>query len=930
MMNLKKGSALLLVGMMIMSGLVAFLSAPVVSADTIVGSSRFDVVFDDTFMTDELIYDVDNADMSYFFLGEGDGVQDDQATANTLGIQIQCVNDWYATGDTNATNVNVNITNYNSNVFDFEDPDPSTSDINGGVWPAPGIATFAGDLAGVTTMTFTWTFDVLKTAGLGAASDTSIDLRIWYRVAPAGRTSTFDVQIYLSSIFDDPTTPGHEHLPDMLDANTGAGEDVLFEAGDTFEPARLELWNYDSTDIDDLECIVTPPTANGITLRNNRAWLPNGINPGQSDNATYRVDVASRTLPGVYPGTAAITYTRDDSDLRIVEPVTNVVDFRVNYNFYNANPYPVFDTESREQCYASAVTLLEDDGVAVRQEFPVYQSVQIDQSTFSDKTIKIEVNITNNGNVDLQRVTYMLDVTNPLWDYFRNPKIYYDENSGPIVLYDDISIMFNEHNIGTVISFNFTVIVAKEIPIGEHRLPILYDGFFFDNGTLGDPTNMTTIMGGNGLPSFPTPADPDDLELSFSVWVNDGVMDCYSTGITAGPAADKLDIRSEEITVGIVNMEGYSFIDILVTANFTGTPYYAPLIDTATGQPPVPSARSQIVEATNANVATPLMSWGWYNDTALPAYYTIEPTFRVDTDSTMRPDRYPFTLTITAIIENTLEEVTTTIAAGAEFDFVGYGAVPLITAFTAEDIIPGQAFDLVLTVENVGDDTLRDVWLDIAPDNTAPFPWDIESDFKLQFDWAAIYSNWVDVTGPIELQEDMFYTMESLDVDNIREIIEINLYMEGVYSDPGSTIQLIHIIDLAPGASFDVTFEMFADKDMVNGKPYNVIVRMTGIDPDDNAVNQTQILEVWSSLPGDSYNPVELDWFDAGLKLLFLVLFFLIVLALLLLVYNKFKGEPSDEDEDEFDFEDDDEPASFEEPKAPETETKAPEELVQP
>ena len=175
----------------------------------------------------------------------------------------------------------------------------------------------------------------------------------------------------------------------------------------------------------------------------------------------------------------------------------------------------------------------------------------------------------------------------------------------------------------------------------------------------------------------------------------------------------------------------------------------------------------------------------------------------------------------------------------------------------------------------------------------------------------------------------MFYTMESLDVDNIREIIEINLYIEGVYSDPGSTIQIIHIIDLAPGATFDVTFEMFADKDMVNGKPYNVDVTIIGIDPDGVTITEDQTLEIWSSLPGDSYNPVDLDWFDAGLKLLFLVLFFLIVLALLLIIYNKFKGEPVDEDEDEFDFEDD-EPASFEEPAAPVTETKAPEELVQP
>jgi cbb3-type cytochrome oxidase subunit 3 len=170
----------------------------------------------------------------------------------------------------------------------------------------------------------------------------------------------------------------------------------------------------------------------------------------------------------------------------------------------------------------------------------------------------------------------------------------------------------------------------------------------------------------------------------------------------------------------------------------------------------------------------------------------------------------------------------------------------------------------------------------------------------------------------------MFYTMETLDVDNVREIIEINLYMDGVYSMPGSTINFIHIMELAPNTNISVSFEMIADKDMVNGKPYNVVVTMSGIGADGEAYEQVQTLEVLSSLPGDSYNPVELDWFDAGLKLLALVLFFIIVLAILLWVYNKYKGEPEEEEdeEEEFDFEDEEPSFGAEETKV---ETKEPE-----
>jgi cbb3-type cytochrome oxidase subunit 3 len=303
-------------------------------------------------------------------------------------------------------------------------------------------------------------------------------------------------------------------------------------------------------------------------------------------------------------------------------------------------------------------------------------------------------------------------------------------------------------------------------------------------------------------------------------------------------------------------------------------------------------------------------------------------SFDVDTDPNMTPDRYPFTLEITAVIEETLEVVTMVVdyTQGAVVDYAGYGPDIYISAFTADDIVPGERFNLVLTLENSGDETLRDVTVFIPTDTTEEYDWALEQDFKEQFDWSDMFEQWNDdftyTWEDTEFPSDIFYTVEDLDVDNIREIVEINLYMDGVYSDPGATIAMIHIIDLAPGATFDVTFEMIADKDMVNGKPYDINIEIEGIGPDGGAaLNFDRDITVMSSLPGDSYNPVELDWFDAGIKALGLFLFFIIVLAILLFVYNMFKGEPYDEDEDDFDFEDDEpfEPAPA--PAAPAEDT---------
>jgi hypothetical protein len=910
MKSSKKVSAIILVGMLMTTGLVAFLSAPV-SAHTPIGSVpyRFQVDYDTAAMSAEMVYDRDGADESYFLLGEqSDATQNRVATANTLTVNITCLNNWFTWYDAGPA-VNIYIIDLHLNItndvtgFDFQDSNtnilaPQIQPTTGSPWPAPTNASHS----------FTWTFDILTTAGLGPS--VLIPMTMWWNVNNTPQSLTFNVQIYISSIFDNPGTEGHELLPDVQDA-TGGGDDVRFEAGDVFEAGTITLHNYDDNGITDLECWLTAPSNSGITLRFNRAWLPNGIANGVNGVCNYRVDVASRTLPGIYHGTAAINYTRQDNNVRITEPVTASIEFEVDYNFRDTDPLPTFHpdgvtetNESNEQCYASAVAIIAEEANTTKQDNPPYTKVTMEQSTFSDKKIRIRVNITNNGNSDLNRVTYRLNVEDPAWDYFRDPMVYYSYSSGPAVLMDPISIMFDTHIIGEVKSFEFEVIVAKEIPIGEHRLPIIYDGFYFNNGTLGEPTDMAFVNGVDGVPN-----GINDLELVFAIVVTDGQLNCHVTTVTAAADLDKDDIRSEVITVNVQNDEQYAFIDILATADFTGTPFYAPLIDTATGQPPAPASRNHVIQAQNAYVQDPLDAW------AEGGVIGLE--FRVDTDPTMVPDRYPFSLTITAIIRNTLVEVTTTVIAGAEFDFEGYGPEIVITAFTADDIVPGEHFDLALTIQNLGDDAARDLWVSIPSDGTDEYPWTVEADFKDQFDWSSVYSNWFEVTGPIDIPDDMFYTVESLDVDNIREIIEINLYMEGVYSEPGSTIEVIKITDLEPGATTTCTFDMIADKDMVNGKPYTIDVSVEGINPDgtDNIGpvfydSGTQTIEVMSSVAGDSYNPVELNWFGAGMKLMGLFLFFVIVIVILLIVYNKFKGSPKKEEEEEFGFED-------EKPKTP-------------
>ncbi len=379
-MNWRKAFALLFVGMMTISGLVA-ISAPVV-ADTEIVDNVFEVVFDDNTMLGEMLYYIDESDTSFFLLGEGDGVSDDTAAENRLTIEIQCLD--IDTG--NVDDVLVNVTDFDSNVFDFQDdntataaPDYEGTPVSGAPWdPASD-----GD-----TEDYTWEFDILETDLLGTSADTTIECSITWLdsgAAPPEYVSEvdFNVEIYISSIFDNPTNEPDEQLPNMQDET----EDPEFEAGDMFEEAEMDLRNYDDDAIDDLTCVVTlpgtPPGTDGITFSGDRdtCWIPDGIPATTTDQTLYRVDVAAGTAPGVYPGSADITYTRIDSGLFITESNLGV-DFEVDFSFDDDDPVPDAHPYSNYQMVVADASIIEYSAAGTRMT----ESGQASQTGENDET----------------------------------------------------------------------------------------------------------------------------------------------------------------------------------------------------------------------------------------------------------------------------------------------------------------------------------------------------------------------------------------------------------------------------------------------------------------------------------------------------------------------------------------------------------------
>ncbi len=895
MKNWRKGSALLLVGLMIMSGLVAF-SAPVLANENLTGAAGIQAVFDDDWMIDHPgINDPEEPiEVNYDFIGTSlYYLGDDEA-----GIDITFLN-----GGTDVDNdIDVTFTLSSGSGNTLITPGDTSSQIN--TDPDGALLVFTAWDAG-DTITASFTVDIGPIGNV----ETLYPMRVavQYTMAGTTETNTLNFDVYLSSLWHgdvDPDGAGpldaddaidaEYMLPDVVDVSTGG--DAPFEAGDTFKEARLTLTNHASFGITELNGTLNSLDSQ-ITLYNDVAMKPAATAAGTNAEFNYRLDVAANTLPGdEYEAEFVCDYLRNVNgvDVYCTENM-RMSHFAVDFSFADDDPMEDGTLWSEYQCYATNVTILNNTR-QVDYDAP-YDIPTIDQSVYSDEPLKMEVTIINNGNTPLYNVEFELDPTTTAWDYFRNPRFFWEDINAGTPDYDTITDTYTTFTVGASITFQIEVFVMNDIPIGEHRLPIVYNGFYFNDGSLGAATSYANTF--------------TDLEVIFSVFVVDETIACH---IPAGGVVslgtdivgDKLDLTAETVEVTIVNDEQYNFIDVIVSADFTGTPWYMPVIGMA----------DPWVDANEANPAIPFEQWTPTTDLVV--------TFDVDTYPDMTPDRYPFVLNITAVIEGTLEVVTVIVdyRQGAVIDYVGFGPDIYIAAFTGDDeIVPGEDFALTLTLTNQGDDTLRNVIIMIDADDTVEYDWDFEADFKDQFNWEGVFDEWggTSAAGPIgeaggvtwensEFPSEMFYTMESLDVDNIREIVEINLYADGVYSDPGARIVAIRILDLAPGATTDVVFDMYADKDMVNGKPYAFNVTIQGVDSEGVNYFEVREISVMSSLPGSSYNPVELDWFDAGIKALGLFLFFVIVLAILLFVYNMFKGDSYDEDEDDFDFEDDDEP----------------------
>ncbi len=632
---------------------------------------------------------------------------------------------------------------------------------------------------------------------------------------------------------------------------------VLY-AGQTFTPLSIDVddsWNGVNGLYLNLSAI--PP---GIHFDQTWGWIPGDV---ETDTIGYRVDVDNDMAPGVYPVDYQVQYFNNDG---IWCTETGTLDITVEFT-------PVIEASLT----GNQITVTQGN-----QSIPA-----------------LGVTFTNTGNVDLRNVeiTPQLDGT-----FFFSPVQWYEGQSGSgdqnaQTQVDKIEI--DQLGIGNTATGEWYIALDPYVQAGEHRILFDWTATYFDNGATDNPTHYvdTHVRWWNNDGNDSTPMVP---EIQF----NDGSgLGAWSSPWMAGPYV-MIDVRDDhpdfsankivneetgrdyidlynnelidaEISSDITNFEMVGYTDLKATLQVgPGTPFWDPLDHSA--------------RTTSNDIAD--------SDTSVNAGGVAEIWWHVDIDPNAEPGLYTVEIVLSGRNVDTTEYMNTTLTAVVEIR--GAGPELMVTGVLTGDVSPGKIFDLNLTITNMGDDTARDVFVILPGDfgynwNVIDGFVDSISSYDSSSSWGSSSGYYFNNNSHDRNVSSNGVTLEQLNINDAKDIVDLALYIEGVFDSPSAQVWLIKIPNLAPGESTNAVFKMMTNINMVKGRPYPIEVATFYTDSYGNGDMWDNMIVVRTSDPGTPYHGqtnsfAELTSDNVGLLLLIVVFLIFIVLVI---GFSMMKGE---------------------------------------
>ena len=349
------------------------------------------------------------------------------------------------------------------------------------------------------------------------------------------------------------------------------------------------------------------------------------------------------------------------------------------------------------------------------------------------------------------------------------------------------------------------------------------------------------------------------------------------------------ELTDVEVSSDIYNFEMVDFIDFNATLQVgPGTPFWNPLNHSAT------TVDDDLTDS----------------DHTIGAGDDAEMWWHVDINPNTAPGMYTVDIVLTGRNADTTEYITTTIQATVEVR--GFGPELVVTGVTTGDITPGEIFYLNLTIQNLGDDTARDVFVSIP--GQIGYNWNVIDGFvsaissndknkfvavpngyyeNFSYDIGGWYYAGEDITdgslNRTQSKDTEFsgVTLEQLNISDAKDIVDLALYIEGVFNSPTPEIWLMKTNNMAPGDSVTLSFKMKTNVNMVEGRPYEIKVVTSYTDsygdgPDWNL--RTQNITIRTTNPGTPYHSTATNENAGALSGSNLMLLGLILLVILLII----------------------------------------------
>jgi hypothetical protein len=468
----------------------------------------------------------------------------------------------------------------------------------------------------------------------------------------------------------------------------------------------------------------------------------------------------------------------------------------------------------------------------------------------NDLEATLMVEFSNIGNVDLSEIMIM---PHPDGDWLDVAFHHYENDDDTYVTVLDLGNL----DVGDT-STPVEVVIATDmmLPDGIHRVPFMWNGWYYENGDTGDATRWVEVGGlmhdhdsdpdtpevgllyedGNENGMYDSGEETEtvwtDIYVDFTVNDNNGLTwQAFVWDSGAGApgrinAGDDGMVRYTTIEVRIFNFEfvEYTGLEAYLTVGPT-TPFLDPVLANHASTTPLPMDPT-------SSTTVPAGSPGTPGEVSI--FFTVDINSAWWQANSLIPETYWATMTVDATNDDSEQRITGT-TVDVKTDIQGFGPELFASMVTVTDFgDPGDTFTMSVEITNFGDDIAREVDAYLMADFVSG--WTILDQFVTSISsyggtapggnvgdasWGWSQDQWHNYwTANNQWNRTNDIKPSDVGVDNVPQIVELYDWIKRRESPPQGVLLWMHLDRLGPGESYTFVFEMVSDVNMVEGMVY--------------------------------------------------------------------------------------------------------------